>query len=173
MPVVIVVSEGEIEFPLALILDIGRSRIFRSLYFNGLKNQRVNAPEGASHHQKMFSIDTIHISLSFTLHPAGLDWFQQQNHDQRILNYDQMTRTAFDPPFPLQTSTSSEGGCLTLDIRFNVPQAHIQNKTPSHAPIPVTVLVTERGNRNQKPGAPRLAAASVKTECQPLQWLEY
>ncbi|GBL98381.1 hypothetical protein AVEN_187720-1 [Araneus ventricosus] len=37
----IVVFEVESEFPLSLIEEIGRSRILRSLYFNGLRNQRV------------------------------------------------------------------------------------------------------------------------------------
>ncbi|GBM00500.1 hypothetical protein AVEN_111730-1 [Araneus ventricosus] len=41
MPAVVVVSEGESEFPLSLIEKLGRSRILRSLYFNGLRNQRV------------------------------------------------------------------------------------------------------------------------------------
>ncbi|GBN18195.1 hypothetical protein AVEN_10011-1 [Araneus ventricosus] len=41
MPAVIVVFERENEFPLSLIEELGRSRILRSLYFNGLRNQRV------------------------------------------------------------------------------------------------------------------------------------
>ncbi|GBM48273.1 hypothetical protein AVEN_98023-1 [Araneus ventricosus] len=40
-PAVIVVLEGESEFPLSLIEDLGRPRILRSLDFNGLRNQRV------------------------------------------------------------------------------------------------------------------------------------
>ncbi|GBL84605.1 hypothetical protein AVEN_191070-1 [Araneus ventricosus] len=42
MPAVIVVFEGGSEFPLSLMEELGRSRILRSLYFNGLRNQRVN-----------------------------------------------------------------------------------------------------------------------------------
>ncbi|GBN85034.1 hypothetical protein AVEN_219655-1 [Araneus ventricosus] len=42
MPAVIVVFEGESEFPLSLIEELGRSRILRSLYFNDLRNHRVN-----------------------------------------------------------------------------------------------------------------------------------
>ncbi|GBM68118.1 hypothetical protein AVEN_176289-1 [Araneus ventricosus] len=41
MPALIVVFEGGNEFPLSLIKELGRSRILRSLYFNGLRNQRV------------------------------------------------------------------------------------------------------------------------------------
>ncbi|GBL81013.1 hypothetical protein AVEN_83100-1 [Araneus ventricosus] len=41
MPAVIAVFEGESEFPLSLIEEVGRSRILRSLYFNGLRNQKV------------------------------------------------------------------------------------------------------------------------------------
>ncbi|GBN31981.1 hypothetical protein AVEN_208687-1 [Araneus ventricosus] len=41
MPAVIVVFEGESEFPLSLLEELGRSRILGSLYFNGLRNQRV------------------------------------------------------------------------------------------------------------------------------------
>ncbi|GBL68387.1 hypothetical protein AVEN_176699-1, partial [Araneus ventricosus] len=42
MPAVIVVFEGESEFPSSLIEEIGCSRISRALYFNGLRNQMVN-----------------------------------------------------------------------------------------------------------------------------------
>ncbi|GBM02867.1 hypothetical protein AVEN_52042-1 [Araneus ventricosus] len=42
MPGVIVVFEGEGEFPRSLIEERGRSRTLRSLYLNGLRNQRVN-----------------------------------------------------------------------------------------------------------------------------------
>ncbi|GBN80821.1 hypothetical protein AVEN_146482-1 [Araneus ventricosus] len=41
LPAVIVVFEGESEFPLSLVEELGRSSILRSLYFNGLRNQRV------------------------------------------------------------------------------------------------------------------------------------
>ncbi|GBN18342.1 hypothetical protein AVEN_125162-1 [Araneus ventricosus] len=47
MPAVIVVFEGESEFSLSLIEELGRSRILRSLYFDGLRNQRVN-PENVT-----------------------------------------------------------------------------------------------------------------------------
>ncbi|GBM75911.1 hypothetical protein AVEN_241361-1 [Araneus ventricosus] len=43
MPAVIVVFDGESEFPLSLIEELGHSRILRSLYFIGLRNQRVKA----------------------------------------------------------------------------------------------------------------------------------
>ncbi|GBL78511.1 hypothetical protein AVEN_42988-1 [Araneus ventricosus] len=46
MPAVIVVFEGESEFLLSLLKELGRSRILRFLYFNGLKNQRVKRPVG-------------------------------------------------------------------------------------------------------------------------------
>ncbi|GBL90793.1 hypothetical protein AVEN_215534-1 [Araneus ventricosus] len=42
MPAVIVVFEEESESPLSLIEELGRSSILRSLYSNGLRNQRVN-----------------------------------------------------------------------------------------------------------------------------------
>ncbi|GBO30042.1 hypothetical protein AVEN_231469-1 [Araneus ventricosus] len=41
MPAVIVAFGGRSEVPLSLIEDLGRSRILRSLSFNGLRNQRV------------------------------------------------------------------------------------------------------------------------------------
>ncbi|GBL88371.1 hypothetical protein AVEN_103029-1 [Araneus ventricosus] len=40
MPAVIVVFEGESEFPSFFIEDLGRSRILRSRYFNGLRIQK-------------------------------------------------------------------------------------------------------------------------------------
>ncbi|GBN16108.1 hypothetical protein AVEN_177200-1 [Araneus ventricosus] len=40
MPAVIAVFERESKFPLSLIEELERSRILRSLYFNGFKNQR-------------------------------------------------------------------------------------------------------------------------------------
>ncbi|GBN06245.1 hypothetical protein AVEN_105370-1 [Araneus ventricosus] len=43
MPAVIVVFEEESEFPLSLIEELGRSRLLRSLYFNGISNQRSSA----------------------------------------------------------------------------------------------------------------------------------
>ncbi|GBN40994.1 hypothetical protein AVEN_149380-1 [Araneus ventricosus] len=43
MPAVIVVFEGESEFPLSSIEELGRTRILRSLFFNGLRNQRAKA----------------------------------------------------------------------------------------------------------------------------------
>ncbi|GBO12831.1 hypothetical protein AVEN_170904-1 [Araneus ventricosus] len=43
MPAVNVVFEEESEFPSSLIEELGRSRILRSLYFNGLRNQRDNS----------------------------------------------------------------------------------------------------------------------------------
>ncbi|GBN22458.1 hypothetical protein AVEN_80395-1 [Araneus ventricosus] len=43
MPAVIVVFLGDSEFPLSLIEELKRSRILRSLYFNGLRNQRVTS----------------------------------------------------------------------------------------------------------------------------------
>ncbi|GBM49394.1 hypothetical protein AVEN_32523-1 [Araneus ventricosus] len=42
MPAVIVVFEAEREFSLSFIEELGRSGILRSLYFNGIRNQRVN-----------------------------------------------------------------------------------------------------------------------------------
>ncbi|GBO27766.1 hypothetical protein AVEN_81396-1 [Araneus ventricosus] len=45
MPAVIVVFEGESEFPLSSKEELGRSRIFRYLYFNGLRSQRANREE--------------------------------------------------------------------------------------------------------------------------------
>ncbi|GBN92246.1 hypothetical protein AVEN_86188-1 [Araneus ventricosus] len=50
MPAVIVVFEGEREFPLSLIEELGRSRILRSLYFNGIRNQRVKAGHSSALH---------------------------------------------------------------------------------------------------------------------------
>ncbi|GBM14036.1 hypothetical protein AVEN_209932-1 [Araneus ventricosus] len=41
MPAVILVFEGECQFPLSLIEELGRSRILRTLYLNCLRNQRV------------------------------------------------------------------------------------------------------------------------------------
>ncbi|GBM95268.1 hypothetical protein AVEN_143142-1 [Araneus ventricosus] len=41
VPVVIVAFEMESECPLFSIEQLGRFRILRSLYFNGLRNQRV------------------------------------------------------------------------------------------------------------------------------------
>ncbi|GBM99834.1 hypothetical protein AVEN_224444-1 [Araneus ventricosus] len=43
MPAVIVVFERESELPLSLIEELGRSRILRSLYLNGLRNQKVKS----------------------------------------------------------------------------------------------------------------------------------
>ncbi|GBM02464.1 hypothetical protein AVEN_76510-1 [Araneus ventricosus] len=54
---VIVVFEGESETPLSLIEELGRSRILRSLYFNGLRNQRVktlSGPVGRENQQDLF-----------------------------------------------------------------------------------------------------------------------
>ncbi|GBN55364.1 hypothetical protein AVEN_210922-1 [Araneus ventricosus] len=42
MTAVIAVFQRESEFPLSLIEELGRSRLLRSLYFNRLRNQRVN-----------------------------------------------------------------------------------------------------------------------------------
>ncbi|GBN07430.1 hypothetical protein AVEN_68702-1 [Araneus ventricosus] len=41
MPAVMVAFEGESEFPLSLIEELGRSRILKSLYFNGLRLRRT------------------------------------------------------------------------------------------------------------------------------------
>ncbi|GBN60545.1 hypothetical protein AVEN_171021-1 [Araneus ventricosus] len=46
----IVVFEGEREFPVSLIEELGLSRILRSLYFNGLRNQRVKAGHSSALH---------------------------------------------------------------------------------------------------------------------------
>ncbi|GBN38427.1 hypothetical protein AVEN_248240-1 [Araneus ventricosus] len=43
IPTVIVVFEGGSEFSLSLIEKLGRPRILMSLYFNGLRNQRVKS----------------------------------------------------------------------------------------------------------------------------------
>ncbi|GBN20361.1 hypothetical protein AVEN_92707-1, partial [Araneus ventricosus] len=43
VPAVIFIFEGESEIPLSLLEELGHSHIFWSLYFNGLKNQRVNS----------------------------------------------------------------------------------------------------------------------------------
>ncbi|GBO35965.1 hypothetical protein AVEN_158836-1 [Araneus ventricosus] len=49
-PAVIVVFEGKSEFPSSLIEELGRSRILRSLYFNDLKNQKVNQSLRTTHY---------------------------------------------------------------------------------------------------------------------------
>ncbi|GBM37949.1 hypothetical protein AVEN_46253-1 [Araneus ventricosus] len=51
MPVVTVAFEGESEFSLSLIEELGRFRILRSLYFNGLRYQRVKVPLECRHHE--------------------------------------------------------------------------------------------------------------------------
>ncbi|GBN52817.1 hypothetical protein AVEN_224889-1 [Araneus ventricosus] len=72
MPAVIVVFEGESEFPLSLIEEFGRFRILRSLYFSALRNQRVKTVprkwRGSTPRQ--YNFQPIRLGGSFTEAPC-------------------------------------------------------------------------------------------------------